>query len=95
MTTKSLRVGVENAHWTNPPRFQGQYSKCVGWLVKIKSLKSTNILGDYPRFLNEPGQRTIKSLQQAAVREIEFDVHIEILAALDRLEGGRKTQRPM
>jgi hypothetical protein len=66
----------------------------VGWL-KSNRPKTPTFLGAYPRFLNEPGQRTIKSLQQAAVREIEFDVHIEILAALDRIEGGRKTQRPM
>jgi hypothetical protein len=66
----------------------------VGWL-KSNRPKAPTVLGAYPRFLNEPGQRAIKPLQQDAVREIELDVHIEMLAALDRIEGGRKTQRPM
>jgi hypothetical protein len=48
------------------------------------------------RFLNELGDRTaIEPLQQAAAYETEFDVRIEILAALERIEGGHKTQLPM
>lgn len=48
------------------------------------------------RFLNELGDRSaIEPLQQAAALETEFDVRIEILAALDRIEGGHKTQLPI
>jgi hypothetical protein len=65
----------------------------VGWL-KSNRPKAPTFLGAYLHFLNKPVQRAIKLLQQDAVREIEFDVHIEILAALDRVKGGRETQRP-
>jgi Virulence factor/Scaffold protein Nfu/NifU N terminal/HEAT repeats len=48
------------------------------------------------RFLNELGDRSvIEALRQAAAHEIEFDVQIEMLAALERIEGGRETQLPM
>ncbi|MGL5926456.1 HEAT repeat domain-containing protein [Chroococcidiopsis sp.] len=48
------------------------------------------------RFLNEIGDSSaVDLLRQAAVGETEFDVRIEMLAALERIEGGRQTQLPM
>ncbi|MGL4622436.1 MAG: virulence factor [Chroococcidiopsis sp.] len=48
------------------------------------------------RFLNEIGDSSaVEFLRQAAVGETEFDVRIEMLAALERIEGGRQTQLPM
>ncbi|PPS44740.1 virulence factor [Chroococcidiopsis sp. TS-821] len=48
------------------------------------------------RFLNEMGdQSAIAALRRAVEREAEFDVRIEMLAALERIEGGGETQLPM
>lgn len=48
------------------------------------------------RFLNEMGdQSTVDALQRAVEREAEFDVRIEMMAALERIEGGGETQLPM
>lgn len=48
------------------------------------------------RFLNEQGDRTaVDALHQAVENEVEFDVRVEMMAALDRIEGGGETQLPM
>jgi HEAT repeat protein len=48
------------------------------------------------RFLNEMGDRTaVEPLHRAVEREAEFDVRIEMMAALERIEGGGETQVPM
>ncbi len=48
------------------------------------------------RFLNELGdQSAVDALRHAVEREAEFDVRAEIMAALERIEGGGETQVPM
>lgn len=48
------------------------------------------------RFLNEQGDRTaVDALHQAVESEAEFDVRVEMMAALERIEGGGETQVPM
>jgi Virulence factor/Scaffold protein Nfu/NifU N terminal/HEAT repeats len=48
------------------------------------------------RFLNELGdESTVNALQNAVEREAEFDVRIEMMAALERIRGGGDTQIPM
>lgn len=48
------------------------------------------------RFLNEMGdETTVDALQDAVYREAEFDVRIEMMAALERIQGGGETQVPM
>lgn len=48
------------------------------------------------RFLTELGDRTVlDALHRAAECEAAFDVRIEMMAALERIEGGGKTQLPM
>ncbi|MEO1351742.1 MAG: virulence factor [Cyanobacteria bacterium J06635_15] len=48
------------------------------------------------RFLNELGdQNATELLHQAIERESEFDVRVEMMAALERIEAGGDTQMPM
>lgn len=48
------------------------------------------------RFLNEVGdQSALEPLRRAAEREDEFDVRLEMTAAIGRIEGGGETQLPM
>lgn len=48
------------------------------------------------RFLNEVGDQTaVEPLRRAAEREDEFDVRLEMTAAIGRIEGGGETQLPM
>lgn len=48
------------------------------------------------RFLNEVGdQTTVEPLRRAAERESEFDVRVEMLAAIERIQGGGEAQMPM
>ena len=48
------------------------------------------------RFLNEMGDQTaVEPLRQAAEQEPEFDVQVEMMAALERIEAGGATQLPM
>jgi hypothetical protein len=48
------------------------------------------------RFLNEVGdQAAVEPLQRAQQHESEFDVRVEMLAAIERIEGGGKAQMPM
>ncbi|MBD2258594.1 virulence factor [Pseudanabaena sp. FACHB-2040] len=48
------------------------------------------------RFLNELGDQTaVEPLRRAAEQEAEFDVRVEMMAALERIEGGGDTQLPM
>ncbi|MEM9978122.1 MAG: virulence factor [Cyanobacteria bacterium P01_D01_bin.2] len=48
------------------------------------------------RFLNELGDRTVvEALRRAVAQESEFDVRVEMAAALERIEGGGDTQLPM
>jgi HEAT repeat protein len=48
------------------------------------------------RFLNEVGDRTtLPALTKAAESESEFDVHVEMLAAIDRIKSGKASQLPM
>ncbi len=48
------------------------------------------------RFLNELGDfSALDALHQAVKSETEFDVRIEMMAALERIEGGGSTQLPM
>ena len=48
------------------------------------------------RFLNEIGDQTaIEPLHQAVEQESEFDVKVEMMAALERIEAGANTQIPM
>jgi len=48
------------------------------------------------RFLNEMGDRSaVAALHRGIEREVEFDVRIEMMAALERIEGGGETQVPM
>lgn len=48
------------------------------------------------RFLNEVGDQTaVEPLRRAAEREDEFDVRLEMTAAIERIEGGGETQLPM
>jgi Virulence factor/Scaffold protein Nfu/NifU N terminal/HEAT repeats len=48
------------------------------------------------RFLNEIGDQTaVEALRRAAESEQEFDVRMEIVAAIERIAGGGKAQMPM
>lgn len=48
------------------------------------------------RFLTEMGDQTaVDALHRAVEREPEFDVRVEMMAALERIEGGGETQLPM
>ena len=48
------------------------------------------------RFLNEVGDRTtLPALIKAAESESEFDVRVEMLAAIDRIGSGKASQLPM
>jgi len=48
------------------------------------------------RFLNEMGAPSaVDALHLAVEREAEFDVRVEMMAALERIEGGGETQVPM
>lgn len=48
------------------------------------------------RFLTElGGDSAVDALKKAVDRESEFDVRIEMMAALERIEGGGETQTPM
>lgn len=48
------------------------------------------------RFLTEMGDLTaVDALRQAIEREAEFDVRVEMMTALERIEGGGDTQLPM
>jgi len=48
------------------------------------------------RFLNEVGDRTtLPSLIEAAEVESEFDVRVEMQAAIDRIQAGKASQLPM
>lgn len=48
------------------------------------------------RFLNELGDQTVAdALRQAVEDEVEFDVRVEMMAALERIQGGGETQVPM
>jgi len=47
------------------------------------------------RFLNEVGDQTaVESLRRVAERESEFDVQVEMLAAMER-EGGEQGRMPI
>ena len=48
------------------------------------------------RFLNEVGDRaTLSALTKAAESESEFDVRVEMLAAIERIKSGKASQLPM
>lgn len=48
------------------------------------------------RFLNEMGdQSAVDALNHAVESEAEFDVRVEMMAALERIQGGGETQLPM
>jgi gamma-glutamylcyclotransferase (GGCT)/AIG2-like uncharacterized protein YtfP len=48
------------------------------------------------RFLNELGEASVvEPLTQAADAESEFDVRVEIMAAIDRIQAGKAAQLPM
>ena len=48
------------------------------------------------RFLTEVGEPSaVEALSQAIAQEAEFDVRVEMMAALERIEGGGETQLPM
>ncbi|MEM7649185.1 MAG: HEAT repeat domain-containing protein [Cyanobacteria bacterium P01_A01_bin.70] len=48
------------------------------------------------RFLTEMGdQMAIEPLRQAVEQESEFDVKVEMMTALERIEAGGDTQMPM
>ncbi|MDB9525095.1 virulence factor [Oscillatoria sp. CS-180] len=48
------------------------------------------------RFMTELGDQTVvDALQRAVDQESEFDVRVEMAAALERIEGGGETQLPM
>ncbi len=48
------------------------------------------------RFLNELGDASaVKPLMQAAEAESEFDVRVEMTAAIDRIQAGKASQLPM
>ncbi len=48
------------------------------------------------RFLNELGDRSaVMALHQAIKSETQFDVRLEMMAALERIEGGGDTLLPI
>ncbi len=48
------------------------------------------------RFLNELGDESaVPALEQAAERESEFDVRVEMMAAIARIQSGKSSQLPM
>ena len=48
------------------------------------------------RFLNETGdEKSVEALQKARVRESEFDVRLEIEAAVERIKSGGEKKLPM
>ncbi|NEQ46630.1 MAG: HEAT repeat domain-containing protein [Leptolyngbya sp. SIOISBB] len=48
------------------------------------------------RFLTEMGNQTaVEPLRRAVEQESEFDVKVEMMAALERIEAGGDTQMPM
>ena len=64
----------------------------------IEALKDSSSLVRWraARFLNEIGDQTaVGPLRQAAEEEPEFDVQVEMMAALERIEAGGETQLPM
>jgi predicted metal-dependent hydrolase len=64
----------------------------------VKTLKDSSNLVRWraARFLNELGDvSALKPLMQAAEHESEFDVRVEMMAAIERIQSGGKTQLPM
>lgn len=55
-------------------------------LVRWRAARFSNELGDFG---------ALDALRQAVKSETEFDVRIEMMAALERIEGGGDTQLPM
>ncbi len=55
-------------------------------LVRWRAARFSNELGDFS---------ALDALHQAVKSETEFDVRIEMMAALERIEGGGDTQLPM
>jgi Virulence factor/Scaffold protein Nfu/NifU N terminal/HEAT repeats len=64
----------------------------------VKTLKDSSSLVRWrsARFLNELGDvSALKPLTQAAEHESEFDVRVEMMAAIERIQSGGETQLPM
>jgi Virulence factor/Scaffold protein Nfu/NifU N terminal/HEAT repeats len=64
----------------------------------VKTLKDSSSLVRWrsARFLNELGDvSALEPLTQAAEHESEFDVRVEMMAAIERIQSGGETQLPM
>lgn len=71
-------------------------SRATETMVKALQDSSSLVRWRAARFLNELGDTSaLPFLMQAAEHESEFDVRVEMTAAIDRIQGGEETQLPM
>jgi Virulence factor/Scaffold protein Nfu/NifU N terminal/HEAT repeats len=70
--------------------------RAIKTMCKALAARSKLVRWRAARFLNEIGNQTaVEALHRAAESEEEFDVRMEIVAAIERIEGGGKAQMPM
>jgi len=71
-------------------------ARALGAMTKALADESKLVRWRAARFLTEMGdQSVLEPLRQAAQQESEFDVQVEMMAALERIETGRDVQMPM
>lgn len=71
-------------------------SSAIATMIQALTDSSKLVRWRAARFLNELGNASaVESLKQAIAQETEFDVRVEMMAALERIEGGGETQLPM
>lgn len=71
-------------------------ARAIGTMCQALEDRSKLVRWRAARFLNEVGDETaVEPLRRAQQREGEFDVRVEMLAAMERIEGGGEAQMPM
>lgn len=70
--------------------------RAIGTMCQVLEDRSKLVRWRAARFLNEVGDQTaVEPLRRVAERESEFDVRVEMLAAIERIEGGEQGKMPM
>ena len=70
--------------------------RAMGTMCQALNDRSKLVRWRAARFLNEVGDQTVvEPLRRAESRESEFDVRVEMLAAIERIEGGEEAKMPM
>ena len=71
-------------------------ARAMGTMCQALDDRSKLVRWRAARFLNEIGDRTVvEPLRRAESHESEFDVRTEMLAAIERIEGGQQGKMPM